>query len=159
MRRKGLANHHPETDAAAVQAYRDSVFYDELLPYFPVCGLGRSMLPRKTIGDDWPSFSTHGTDAFHIHHIWATGRQRWDRRWNLVHICKPVHDWCHSHPIDGRVIAMRRKLDAGQWDEADAFACLGMKPLGWIQGVKCQWNFAELIRREIVRQVEAGEIK
>lgn len=70
-----------------------------------------------------------------IHHIFSQ-RERWDRTWNLVYICKRVHQWCERYKNPGRVLAIYHKLKVGEWDEDNAHACLGFWPLGWVHGNK-----------------------
>ncbi len=153
MRHRSKTNSQHEEDPALIAHLKATVFYDELLAYFPIAEIGNVKVPGWS-----QTLSMHGTDARDPHHIWGGTKGRFDRLWNVVMVCRPCHDFCETWKTDGRVIAMRRKLDAGLWDECDAYRCLGMKPLGWISGVRCEHNFAERIRVEIVRQVEAGEL-
>lgn len=153
MRRRSLKNSHPERNESFRDAYMGSHFYDELLPYFPCNGCGMALVP----GYD-KALPQHGTDAVEAHHSWGGRKGRWDKAWNLIAVCRPVHEFVERHKTDGRVLGLRLKIDQGIWDEADAFRSLGMYPLGWLSGVVCAHSFAEAIRQELVRQSAAGEI-
>lgn len=121
--------------------------FDELLPYFPTYGDGLARIPGYE--QPLPMFDTASRDP---HHIFGGRMGRWDRIWNLAAVSRPTHEFCERFKTDGRVIALRMKLDKREWNEADAYACLKMHPLGWIQGQSCEHQFAENIRVEIVRR-------
>lgn len=148
MKRRSPTNSRPAEDLEFRETYMQHEFEDELLPYFPIYGRGTVMLPGQDI-----EFKMHGgLYPLECHHAFGGRMGRWDREWNLLAVCRTVHDWCERFKTDGRVLAIRRKLDNGEWDEEDAFRCLGMLPLGWIQGQVCEHKFAESIRREIIRK-------
>ena len=155
MKHRSNTNSRPAEDLDYRREYSDSHWYDELLPYFPTQGCGMVRVPG------WPkALPMHGTDADHVHHIFGGRLGRWDRPWNIVKVCsKPVHEWLEDFKTDGRVIGLRFMLDKGRWNEEDCFRCLGRYQLGWIQGVRCEFPFAEAIRMEIVRQIQTGGIK
>ena len=122
----------PVQDDAIRKAYRDSHDGCELIRYFPREDQRRHYVQIRGVRHSVPA-SAYGQ---HIHHCFAMGRQRWDRVWNLLHISRVVHDWCHAYPVAGRVLALHHKLRVGEWDEENAVECLGFSPLGWVHGHK-----------------------
>lgn len=123
-------------------------FEDELLPYFPLACWRTVKVPGYE-----PELMMHnGLYPLECHHAWGGRRGRFDRDWNLLAVCRPVHEFCERYKTSGRVLALRRKLDKGEHDEDDAYKCLGMYPLGWLHGVTCEFPFAEAIRQTLVKE-------
>lgn len=154
MRHRSLTNSRPAKNLEFRETYMQHEFEDELLPYFPLFGHRTVKVP----GYDAEFMMHNGLYPLEPHHAFGGRKGRWDRDWNLVAVCRPVHEWCERYKFDGRVLVLRLKLDKAEWDEADAHACLGMYPLGDIFKQQCEFPFAESIRVELCRQVEAGAI-
>lgn len=146
MKRRSATNSRPAEDLAFRETYMQHEFEDELLPYFPLFGVRTVKVPGYA-----PELMMHnGIYPLECHHAFGGRLGRWDRGWNLLAVCRTVHEFCERYKTDGRVLAIRRKLDKGEWDDAGAIACLGMSPMGWLHGVTCSLPFAETIRRNII---------
>lgn len=117
----------PVQDPSVREAYRDTHGGCELIGYFPREDQRRHYVQIRGVRHSVPA-SAYGQ---HIHHAFAMGRQRWDREWNLLHISRVIHDWCHVYPVAGRILALYHKVHVGEWDDENAHACLGFWPLGW----------------------------
>lgn len=129
MKRVSTENSRPAEDWEVWSEYlnRPDKQDDELLKYFPAWD-------RGWVSVTIPPVTTHmhvETMSEETHHIFGGRMGRWDREWNMVRVCKLVHRWCERYKTDGRILALHHKLLKNEWDEADAFKCLGMYPLGW----------------------------
>ena len=51
----------------------------------------------------------------HIHHVLG-GAHRIDRPWNIVRLCMDAHEWCHSHPKEGRILGWYILNSRGAFD-------------------------------------------
>lgn len=157
MRRRSRTNSRPQEDLGLRETYMEHVFDDELLPYFPLDGIHTVKVP----GHDYPLRMHHGAYPLECHHLWgrALGNGRWDRVWNLVGICRPVHEFCHRYRVDGIVLCLRRKFDAGEWRFDEAKECLGFDPHGWLEARACQFGWAERIRGVLINEIAKGEVQ
>lgn len=110
LRHRSKTNSHPERDEELRASYRESNPRCELSP---VLGLGKMV------------------DASDIHHIFG-GKGRWDLRSNLIALSREAHDFCHRHPIDGRILAMHAKLLKLELDDGEIKQASGMHIAGWL---------------------------
>jgi len=82
-------------DRSVLQQFADTINCCEADPYMECCS--RRHVP------------------LHIHHVLG-GAHRIDASWNLVRLCMDAHEWCHSHPQEGRIFGWYILNSRGAFD-------------------------------------------
>jgi len=70
----------------------------------------------------------------HIHHVLG-GAHRIDKPWNIVRLCMDAHEWCHSHPQEGRILGWYLLDIRGAFDLEATRKAWKKCPLGVIEYV------------------------
>lgn len=65
-----------------------------------------------------------------IHHIFSV-RRRWDLLSVIIHLSEVKHQWCHLHPVEGRILCLLVKARKGELDRGEIYKASGMYLEGW----------------------------
>lgn len=120
----------------------------------PTCELIRLFWPRAHLqgfvpGSGWIDYDLPGE----VNHIWSNG-QRPDVVPNLITVCRPVHDWFHSHLPQGRMLCLLAKLRKGEFDVSVIHAVSGKWPIGWVDTLQFT-GWMEQRRQEFLAEARA----
>lgn len=110
----------------------------EIWSKLPVTIRGKGLTP----GYNSDHFYQPGEQTHHLHR----GCHRWDYDWNIIRVCRWVHEWIHAS-VDNenaaRVLAIRDKIRTGSWNGDQAFELTGFDIIGqlscWVVPARLEW--------------------
>jgi len=94
----------------------------------PECELSKWMARHYRAGLTERELTDESAD---VHHIFSMG-SRPDLWTNLITLSRPIHAWCHRCPVEGRIVALHRKLMKKELDLKEFRRASGMRLEGWL---------------------------
>lgn len=102
----------------------DLAFRKSYLADHPMCELHRPL--RRYFGVQCDQYASDP------HHICQGEGRRADAEWNLVATCREAHDFCHSHPVEGKLLCLYLKYVGGVLDLEAYNRTATMRLPGWL---------------------------
>jgi hypothetical protein len=94
----------PLDDANAYEAYKNRFGWHCEIGYY----VGPVITPSGKLFMMWPNL-IHGENRLQRHHVWSLNR-RPDLRSAIIVLEESMHNYCHAHPPEGRVLSVLAKL-------------------------------------------------
>lgn len=131
-----MANSKKQKNPKLLRDYKDS---------HPTCEVGKWMRKYGSMG--LTTKELLDPTSSDLNHIFGGKGMRWDLLSNIINVNRPVHDWFHRDPVNGRIICLWVKLRNNELDLAEIHQASGCHLEGWLlmhdmmhDGFRFMWN-------------------